>query len=94
MHALTVRPKRQQRTAAAIMRAIARRSPRLHTTSESVCEREECFVAWAGEEADCWNCGMPATVRSNRRGSALQRLLAAVDSGAVRFRNHRKAALA
>ncbi|MDQ0946001.1 hypothetical protein [Streptomyces sp. V1I1] len=94
MHALTARPKPQQRTAAAIMRAIARRSPHLHTTPEPVCEREECFVAWAGEEADCWNCGMPATLRSNRRGSALQRLLAVVDSGAVRSAGHRKAAAA
>jgi hypothetical protein len=95
MHALIVRPK-PKRTAAAIMRAIARRSPRLNTTAESVCEREQCFVAWAGEEADCWNCGMPATHRSTRRGSALQRLLSAVDphDEAARIRNSRKAALA
>ncbi|MGP4001541.1 hypothetical protein [Streptomyces sp. 8N706] len=94
MHAPTVRPQRQQGTTAAIMRAIARRSPRLNTTAESVCEREQCFVAWSGEEADCWNCGMPATLRSTRRGSALQRLLAAVDAHTPRPRNSRKAALA
>ncbi|MDQ1013154.1 hypothetical protein QFZ82_007639 [Streptomyces sp. V4I23] len=45
MHAPTVRPKTTKRNAAAIMRAIARRSPRLNTTPESVCEREQCFVA-------------------------------------------------
>ncbi|MEV6654898.1 hypothetical protein [Streptomyces sp. NPDC051219] len=94
MHVPTVRPKTTKRNAAAIMRAIARRSPRLNTTPESVCEREQCFVAWTGEEADCWNCGMPATLRSTRRGSALQRLLAAVDAHNPRPRNSRKAALA
>ncbi|MDQ1013155.1 hypothetical protein QFZ82_007640 [Streptomyces sp. V4I23] len=47
-----------------------------------------------GEEADCWNCGLPATLRSTRRGSALQRLLAAVDAHTPRPRNSRKAALA
>lgn len=51
-------------------------------------------MAWAGEEADCWNCGMPATVRSTRRGSALQRLLAAVDPHNVTAGINRKAALA
>ncbi|MET9427940.1 MULTISPECIES: hypothetical protein [unclassified Streptomyces] len=94
MHAPTLRPQRQQGIAATIMRAIARRSPRLNTTPESVCEREQCFVAWTGEEADCWNCGMPATLRSTRRGSALQRLLAAVDPNTPRPRTSRKAALA
>ncbi|WP_330481380.1 hypothetical protein [Streptomyces sp. NBC_00724] len=92
MQALSIRPKPQQRTVAAIMRAIASRNPNL--APESVCEREQCFVAWAGEEADCWNCGMPATIRPDRRGSALQRLLTAVDSHAVRSRSPRKAALA
>lgn len=93
MHAPTVRPK-PPHTAASIMRAIASRAP--HLAPESVCEREQCFVGWAGEEADCWNCGMPATLRSHRRGSALQRLLAAVDSHAARSRTsrNRKAALA
>ncbi|MET7563748.1 hypothetical protein ABZS95_26640 [Streptomyces sp. NPDC005479] len=92
MHALSVRPKPQQRTVTAIMQAIAPRNP--HFAPESVCEREQCFVAWPGEEADCWNCGMPATLRPDRRGSALQRLLTAVESHAVRSRNPRKAALA
>ncbi|WP_329583642.1 hypothetical protein [Streptomyces sp. NBC_01361] len=93
MHVLTVRPKTHpQRTAAASMRAIAHRTPRF--VPESVCEREQCLVAWAGEEADCWNCGMPATVRSTRRGSALQRLLAAVDPHNVTAGINRKAALA
>ncbi|MFC7261525.1 hypothetical protein [Streptomyces lutosisoli] len=40
-----------------------------------VCDRPECGVAWKGEEADCWNCGNPATSRHFRRTSALQRLL-------------------
>lgn len=92
MHAPTFRPKPHRRTAAAIMRAIARRSPRLNTTRESVCER--CFVAWAGEEADCWNCGMPATHRSHQRGSSLQRLLTAVDSHTPRAHTIRKGTLA
>ncbi|MER7108822.1 hypothetical protein [Streptomyces sp. NPDC000229] len=94
MHAPTIRPHRRQGTAAAIMRAIAHRSPRLNTTPDSVCEREQCFVAWTGEEADCWNCSMPATHRSTRRGSALQRLLAAVDAHTPRPRTSRKAGLA
>lgn len=79
MHALATRPKPPQRTAASIVRAIASRSRRISSTAESVCERQQCFVAWTGEEADCWNCGLPATHRSTRHGSALQRLLAAVD---------------
>ncbi|MFD8078174.1 hypothetical protein ACFV3E_36605 [Streptomyces sp. NPDC059718] len=33
-----------------------------------------CRVAWAGAEADCWNCGMPG--QAGQRGSALQHLLA------------------
>ncbi|MEU7039260.1 hypothetical protein ABZ958_37230 [Streptomyces sp. NPDC046237] len=75
------------------MSAIAGRSSRLRGSAESVCEREQCSVAWAGEEADCWNCGMPATHRTPARGSALQRLLAAVDPAACTA-GTRKAALA
>ena len=88
----TVRPKTTQRTTAAVMRAIASRNPCL--VPESVCEREQCLVAWTGEEADCWNCGMPATARSTRHGSALQRLLVTVDAHTRRLRDSRKAALA
>ncbi|WP_351233870.1 hypothetical protein [Streptomyces sp. NPDC002133] len=94
MHASSVRPNPTQRTAATITRAIAHRNPHLRRTRESLCERQHCFVAWAGEEADCWNCGLPATHRSNRRGSALQRLLAGVDSHVIRSRNTGKAAQA
>ncbi|WP_157840039.1 hypothetical protein [Streptomyces megasporus] len=49
---------------------------RLHCPSpapEFVCGR--CHVAWAGAEADCWNCGLPATTWHARPGSALQHLL-------------------
>jgi hypothetical protein len=37
---------------------------------------EPCAVAWAGQEADCWNCGNPAT--DSRTASALQLLLRAL----------------
>lgn len=94
MHATATRPNTQRPSAATIMRAIARRNPRLRRTRESVCERQRCFVAWAGEEADCWNCGLPSTHRSNRHGSALQRLLTAVDPHTARSRRNRKAAQA
>ncbi|WP_331762364.1 hypothetical protein OG612_45220 (plasmid) [Streptomyces sp. NBC_01527] len=94
MHATPVRPKPKKRTVAALMRAMARPNPRLQCSREYVCEREQCLAAWAGEEADCWNCGMPATDSNDQRGSALQRLLAAVDSHAVRSRSPRKAAQA
>ncbi|EPH46883.1 hypothetical protein ABT390_33925 [Streptomyces aurantiacus] len=89
MHTLRIPAQRQQRSAAALIRAIAHRTPRLRP--ESVCERSRCFVAWTGEEADCWNCGLPATFRSARRGSALQRLLTAVDAHTLRTRTAPKA---
>lgn len=84
MHA-TARTRRRpntsaSRTVAAIMRNIAHRSPRLRPQPQDfVCSRTQCDVAWRGEEADCWNCGLPATYRRAYAGSALQRLLAAVD---------------
>lgn len=66
-------------SAGAIMRRIATRTPQLHPRpADFVCTRSTCDVAWSGDEADCWNCGMPATHRTSR-GSALQRLLLSVD---------------
>ncbi|MBL1086809.1 hypothetical protein JK359_33430 [Streptomyces actinomycinicus] len=85
MHARTsVTRTPARRTAAEIMRQIAARSPRLGRTPESVCTRQQCHVAWRGEENDCWHCGLPATATYRRRGSALQRLLAQVDAGTAR----------
>ncbi|MEU5108192.1 hypothetical protein AB0H07_39045 [Streptomyces sp. NPDC021354] len=72
----TLRRRLSNNNTAAIMRAIAA-SPR-----EFVCDRPTCEVAWRGEETDCWNCGLPATYQDPRRGSALERLLATVDSHA------------
>lgn len=83
-----VRPRTKRtpgrKTAVEIMRQIAARSPRLRRTPESVCTRQQCGVTWSGEEGDCWNCGMPATATSRRRGSALQHLLDQVAPGADR----------
>ncbi|MFD9047792.1 hypothetical protein [Streptomyces zaomyceticus] len=90
MHAQHPRP---QATTAVLVRAVACRAPGLTTTYESVCAREKCSVAWSGDEADCWNCGLPATHRSTQRGSALQRLLATFHARTPR-RGSRKAALA
>lgn len=68
-------------TAAAIMRRIANRSepdphPALPTRQASLCA--PCAVSWSGEDADCWNCGRPATSTHPTHRSALQKLLAAV----------------
>ncbi|MDT0347539.1 hypothetical protein [Streptomyces litchfieldiae] len=40
-----------------------------------------CAVAWRGSEADCWNCGQPATSAHHR--SALQQLLASVGNAST-----------
>ena len=69
-------PARRRRAAAA-MRAIGqRRHTRTGTRAYFVCE--PCHVAWNGAEADCWNCGSPASAEHGRHGAALQRLLTAV----------------
>jgi hypothetical protein len=71
-------------TAAAIMRRIANSSepesrPALPTRRASVCS--PCAVSWVGDEADCWNCGRPASDTHSHPGAALQQLLDAVGSG-------------
>ncbi|MFI8769529.1 hypothetical protein ACIGN6_32120 [Streptomyces sp. NPDC053792] len=64
------------RAAARILRTIAQAGPLLRTAARGhLCAR--CDVAWTGQEADCWNCGSPATVSSHRQDSTLHRLLAA-----------------
>jgi hypothetical protein len=71
MHApaLTAQPARRSTTAG---------SPVADGTSESPASPGQlcgpCRVAWAGAEADCWNCGMPG--QPGQRGSALQQFLA------------------
>ncbi|MFE1499930.1 hypothetical protein ACFW89_33195, partial [Streptomyces albidoflavus] len=61
-------------TAARLLKSLAKTNPLL-AEREFVCSR--CDVAWQGDEADCWNCGLPATFSSHRDGAALQRLLTA-----------------
>jgi hypothetical protein len=78
------------RTAAAIMRRIATRRPspapaslpRPRTIAPTMPYRPvrafvcgPCEVSWGGAEADCWNCGRPATTALPDRASALQQLL-------------------
>ena len=66
-----------RRQAAAAIRAIGqRRHTRAGTHGHFVCA--PCRVGWTGAEADCWNCGSPATAEHGHRGAALQRLLTAV----------------
>ncbi|MGW2401758.1 hypothetical protein ACWCYY_34915 [Kitasatospora sp. NPDC001664] len=36
---------------------------------------ETCTVSWSGAEADCWNCGQPATDEHPHLVAALQVLL-------------------
>ncbi|TDU67880.1 hypothetical protein [Streptomyces sp. KS 21] len=67
-------PTRVLGTAARLLKSIAKTNPLL-ADREFVCGR--CDVAWQGDEADCWSCGLPATFGSHRYGSALQRLFAA-----------------
>ncbi|MCX5078784.1 hypothetical protein OHA84_37840 (plasmid) [Streptomyces sp. NBC_00513] len=75
------RRKKQPRTstahrlgiAARILESLVKTNPQL-VDREFVCTC--CDVAWEGDEADCWNCGLPATFSSHRPGSALARLLA------------------
>lgn len=59
---------------ATIMRTIGqRRHAHTHTRGHFLCN--PCKVAWTGAEADCWNCGRPATTEYGHRGAALQQLL-------------------
>lgn len=66
------------RKAAASMRAIGlhRRRPPLRRGPSFLCG--PCNVAWAGAEADCFSCGLPATQEHTHPGTALQLLLIAV----------------
>lgn len=74
-HTSPARPDRRQ--AAAAMRSIGqRRHANVGTGAHFICA--PCHVAWAGAEADCWSCGLPATTEHGRYGAALQRLLTAV----------------
>ncbi|MCY0946295.1 hypothetical protein [Streptomyces antarcticus] len=68
-------------TAARFLKSLAKANPML-ADREFVCSR--CDVAWEGDEADCWSCGLPATFGSHRYGSALQRLISATTiSGSI-----------
>ncbi len=64
---------RRLSTADRILKSLAKANPLLAERA-FVCNR--CAVAWQGDEADCWNCGMPATFGSHHHGSALHHLLA------------------
>lgn len=72
-------PMRKARQAAAArMRAIGlgRRRPLPRRGPSFLCG--PCNVAWAGAEADCFSCGLPATQEHSHPGTALQVLLIAV----------------
>jgi hypothetical protein len=53
-----------------------------------------CSVGWTGPEADCWNCGQPATGHHTHTASALAELLAATGRKptAHSTRDHKKGA--
>ena len=63
---------------AAIMRSIGqRRRPTLPSVSRGfLCA--PCLVTWAGEEADCWNCGKPASSEYARHSKAAATLRASL----------------
>ncbi|MEU9428579.1 hypothetical protein AB0D87_38175 [Streptomyces sp. NPDC048342] len=62
---------------AAIMRSIGQRRPTLPSVSRGfICA--PCLVTWAGEEADCWNCGKPASSEYTRHSKAVDTLLASL----------------
>ncbi|WP_327071920.1 hypothetical protein [Kitasatospora sp. NBC_01302] len=52
----------QRRQAALTIRSIGRLAPR-PSRARYACA--SCSTAWSGPEADCWNCGLPATHSSN-----------------------------
>ncbi|MFI7359770.1 hypothetical protein ACIBTP_38290 [Streptomyces avidinii] len=60
-------------TAGRILKSLAKANSLLADRA-FVCSR--CDVAWQGDEADCWTCGLPATFGSHHHGSALHHLLA------------------
>jgi hypothetical protein len=49
----------------AVLRAAP--APRLRLTAARTFICEPCLVSWSGDEADCWNCGLPATTSRTRR---------------------------
>ncbi|WP_148081955.1 hypothetical protein [Streptomyces botrytidirepellens] len=73
--AVPIRTRRPDAAVAAILRTIGQR-PRPASFS-LLCQ--PCQVSWAGPEADCWNCGRPASSK-HPYGSALNRLLTAVEA--------------
>ncbi|MEU2454803.1 hypothetical protein ABZ605_32530 [Streptomyces sp. NPDC012765] len=64
---------RRLSTAGRFLKSLAKANPLLADRA-FVCNR--CAVAWQGDEADCWSCGLPATFGSHHHGSALHHLLA------------------
>jgi hypothetical protein len=54
--------------AAAIIRGIGQRRTLPSLTRSYLCA--PCAVSWAGDEADCWNCGNPASTEYTRRDAA------------------------
>ena len=66
---------RRLSTAGRILKSLAKANPLLADRA-FVCSR--CDVAWQGDEADCWGCGLPATFGSHHHGSALHHLLAPI----------------
>ncbi|MFD9078249.1 hypothetical protein [Streptomyces erythrochromogenes] len=69
-HPSTTRPLS---TAGRFLKSLATANPLLADRA-FVCSR--CAVAWQGDEADCWSCGLPASFSSHHHGSALHHLLA------------------
>lgn len=53
---------------ASIMRRIGQRRTLPSLTRSYLCA--PCAVSWAGDEADCWNCGNPASTEYTRSEAA------------------------
>lgn len=62
---MTVRRRLSPAVIAAVLRASP--APRLRPIAARTLICEPCCVTWAGDEADCWNCGLPATTSRTRR---------------------------
>lgn len=76
-----MRTRNHPAAAAAVMRGIGHRRP-LPSRRAYLCG--PCAVSWAGNEADCWNCGHPATAEYARAAIATQALLTSLRPAAHR----------
>ncbi|MFI9588260.1 hypothetical protein ACIHCQ_42245 [Streptomyces sp. NPDC052236] len=87
---MTTRLQHTPAAVAAIMRSIGqrRRLPLPAAGRAFICS--PCSVSWVGEEADCWNCGLPASSEYARHSAAVRTLLASVSHGPARPATRRR----